>query len=205
MTTVATLKRFFVYGIENAQGTSFHGVKEATLATNVASDVVKYYNGIGFGKIVATNCNDAVFIKDSNDRLLAFVTETFHLKADGSKEYRTAYWAWKEVNRNAEAIAEKAAAVAKAAAKVDAEATKDEGREIATNKKENATIKGSIEVGAPQQKMPWYYAVKKGREVGIFTDWAEAEASVKGFSDPKFKKFRSLKEATEFMNGGDDE
>lgn len=200
MTTVATVKRFFVYGIENAQGTSFHGVKEATLVTNVASDVVKYYNGIGFGKIVATNCNDAVFIKDSNDRLLAFVTETCNLKADGSKEYRTAYWAWKEVERQTQIVAEKAAAK-KASVKVDAET--NEGREVATEK--SATIKGSIEVGAPQQKKPWYYAVRKGREVGIFTDWGKASEAVTGFSRPEFKKFRSLKEATEFMEGGDDE
>lgn len=197
MTTVE-LRKFFVYGVENAEGKTFRGIKEATLATSVASDVVKFYCGIGFGKVVATNCNDAVFIKDSNDRLLAFVTETCNLKADGSKEYRTAYWAWKEVNRQAEAVAEKAAK-----AKVDAEATKDEGREVATKK--SATIKGSIEVGAPQSKKPWYYAVRKGRTVGIFTDWGEASESVTGYPDARFKKFRALKDAQEFMEGGDDE
>lgn len=200
MTTTLEMKRFFVYGIENAEGTSFHGVKEATLATSVATNVVKYYNGIGFSNVIATNCNDSVFIKDSNDRLLAFVTETSHLKADGSKEYRTAYWAWKEVNRQANAVAEKAAAT-KVSAKVDAEV--EEGREVATDK--NATIKGSIEVRGPQQKMPWYYAVKNGRTVGIFTDWAEASASVTGYPDARFKKFRALKDAEEFMKGGDDE
>lgn len=197
MTTKLEMRKFFVYGVENAEGKTFRGIKEATLATSVASDVVKFYCGIGFGKVVATNCNDAVFIKDCNDRLLAFVTDEVNLKADdGSKEYRTAYWAWKEVNRQADAVAEKAAA------KVNTKT--NEGREVATDKKENATIKGSIEVGAPQKK-PWYYAVRKGREVGIFTDWAEAEASVKGFSDPKFKKFRALKDAQEFVEGGDNE
>lgn len=198
MTTVE-LKKFFVYGVENAEGKTFRGIKEATLATSVASDVVKFYCGIGFGKVVATNCNDSVFIKDKNDRLLSFVTPVGHLKADGSKEYRTAYWAWKEVERQAAAVAEKAAAK-KTSAKVDAE---EKGREVATKK--NATIKGSVEVGAPQSKKPWFYAVRKGREVGIFTDWSEAEASVKGFSDPKFKKFRALKDAQKFMEGGDDE
>ena len=170
-------------------------IKEAARATDVATSVMGFYHGAGFSRIVATNCNDSVFVKDNNGRLLSFVTEVCHLKADGSKEYRTAYWAWKEVERQAQIVTEKAAA------KVDAGT--EEGREVAT--KENATIKGIIEVGAPQQKKPWYYAVRKGREVGIFADWAEAEASVKGFSDPKFKKFRALKDAQEFMEGGDDE
>lgn len=119
--TTLNLRKFFCFGIENMKGETFHGTKEATLATSVASDVVKFYCGIGFGKVIATNCNDAVFIKDCNDRLLAFVTDEINLKADGSKEYRTAYWAWKEVNRNAKAVAEKAAAAKKASAKVDAE------------------------------------------------------------------------------------
>ena len=198
--TTLKIKQFFVFGIRNAEGETFRMIKEAKIATSVASSAVEFYHGAGFTKVVATNCNDSIFVKDSNDRLLAFVTDEVNLKADGSKEYRTAYWAWKEVNRNAEAVAEKAAAK-KASAKVDAEAK--EGREVATEKK--ATIKGSIEVRSPQSKMPWYYAVKKGRSVGIFTDWTKAEASVKGFSDPKFKKFRSLKEATEFMEGGDNE
>lgn len=202
MTTTLEMKKFFVYGIKNAEGSVFRGHKEATLATSVATDVVKFYNGVGFKGVVATNCNDSVFIKDSNDRLLAFVTETCHLKADGSKEYRTAYWAWKEVNRNAKAVAEKAA-TAKVSAKVDAEVTKDKGREVATEKKENVTIKGSIEVGPP--KKVTYYAIRKGRVVGILTDWGEASQSVTGYSGAKFKKFSVLSDAEEYMKGGDDD
>lgn len=200
MTTVE-LRKFFVYGVENAEGKTFRGIKEATLIASVASDVVKFYCGIGFGRVVATNCNDSVFIKDKNDRLLSFVTPVGHLKADGSKEYRTAYWAWKEVKRQAAAVAEKAAAK-KASAKVDAE---EKGHEVVTEKKENATIKGSVEVGSPQQKMPWYYAVKKGRITGIFTGWGEASESVTGYPDARFKKFRALKDVEEFIKGGDDE
>lgn len=202
MTTVE-LRKFFVYGVENAEGKTFRGIKEATIATSVASDVVKFYCGIGFGKVVATNCNDSVFIKDKNDRLLSFVTPVGHLKADGSKEYRTAYWAWKEVKRQAAAVAEKAAAAKKASAKVDAEV--EECREVATDEKKSATIKGNIEVRGHQQKMPWYYAVKNGRTVGIFTDWAEASASVTGYPDARFKKFRALKDAQGFIEGGDNE
>ena len=202
MTTLENLKKFFVCGIRDAEGETFRMIKEATLVANVAADAVKFYHGIGFNKVVATNCNDSVFIKDSNDRLLAFVVDVCHTKATGTKEYRTAYWALKEVERQAEAVAEKAAAAKKASAKVDAEAK--EGREVATKEK-SATIKGSIEVKAPQEKMPWYYAVKKGRAIGIFTDWAEASESVTGYPDARFKKFRALKDAQEFMEGGDDE
>ena len=198
MTTLENLKKIFVCGIRDAEGETFRMIKEATLVANVAADAVKFYHGIGFNKVVATNCNDSVFIKDSNDRLLAFVVDVCHTKATGTKEYRTAYWALKEVERQAEAVAEKAAA-AKASVKVDTE----KGREVTTDK--SATIKGSIEVKNPQEKLPWYYAVRKGRTVGIFTDWGEASESVTGYPDAQFKKFRALKDAQEFMEGGDDE
>lgn len=201
MTTVE-LRKFFVYGVENAEGKTFRGIKEATLATSIASDVVKFYCGIGFGRVVATNCNDSVFIKDKNDRLLSFVTPVGHLKADGSKEYRTAYWAWKEVKRQAAAVAEKATAAKKASASVDAKTEK--GHEVVTEKKENATIKGSIEVRSPQKKTT-YYAIRKGRTIGILTDWGEASESVTGYSGAVFKKFSVYKDAEEYLKGGDDE
>lgn len=200
MTTQTNLKRFFVYGIENAEGKTFRMIKEAKIATSVVSSAVEFYRGAGFTKVVATNCNDSIFVKDSNNRLLAFVTDEVNLKADGSKEYRTAYWAWKEVNRNAEAVAEKAAAK-KASAKVDAE---EKGHEVVTEKKENATIKGSIEVRSPQKKTT-YYAIRKGRTIGILTDWGEASESVTGYSGAVFKKFSVLKDAEEYMKGGNDE
>lgn len=203
MTNLTNLKKFFVFGIENAEGKTFRGEKEAALATSVASDVVEFYRGAGFTKVIATNCNDSIFVKDSNDRLLAFVTDVDNLKADGSKEYRTAYWAWKEVNRNAEAIAEKAATAKEAAAKVDAE--EKEGREVATDKKENTTIKGSIEVGSPRSKKTTYYAIRKGRTIEILTDWGEASKSVTGYSGAEFKKFSVLKDAEEYMKGGNNE
>lgn len=44
-----------------------------------------------------------------------------------------------------------------------------------------------------------YYAVKQGRQTGIFTTWAEAEAQVKGFSGATFKSFTSLSEAKAYM------
>ena len=209
MTTVE-LRKFFVYGVENAEGEIFRMIKEATLATSVATDAVKFYHSIGFNKVIATNCNDVVFIKDNNGRLLSFVVDVCHTKATSTKEYRTAYWALKEVERQAEAVAEKAAA---AAAKVDVEESREVAAEIkvieatiaSMAERKNTTIKGSVEVKSPHKKKTTYYAVRKGRTIGIFTDWAEAEASVKGFSDPKFKKFSVYKDAEDFMKGGDDE
>lgn len=202
MTTNNNLKQFFIFGIENAEGSVFRMIKEATLATSVATDAVKFYHSIGFNKVVATNCNDVIFIKDNNGRLLSFVVDVYHTKANGTKEYRTAYWALKEVERQAEAVAEKAAAVKKASAKVDAEV--EEGREVATDKK-NATIKGSIEVRDPQPKKTTYYAIRKGRTIGILTDWGEASKSVTGYSGAEFKKFSVLSDAEEYLKGGDDE
>lgn len=190
MTSTVSLKKFFVFGIENAEGKTFRGEKKAALATSVATDVVRYYNSIGFKKIIATNCNNSVFIKDSTDRLLSFVTETCYLEADGSKEYRTAYWAWKEVKRQAKLVAKKA--TVKSSVKVDTEAT-------------NTTIKGSVEVKSPQQKKTIYYAIRKGRTVGIFTDWGETFELVNGYSGAEFKKFSVLSDAEEYLKGSDDE
>lgn len=44
-----------------------------------------------------------------------------------------------------------------------------------------------------------FYAVAKGRKVGIFGTWAECESNVKGFSGAVFKKFKSNDEAQNFM------
>lgn len=195
MTTNLTMNLFFVSGIKNSVGEIFSYKKEYASIIEGGRRGKAFYEGLGFKNIAVKSCHGTVLIKDSNDRLLSFITPIDYTKADGSIEYRTAFWALKEIERQAKIVAQKAAT------KPNIE---EKGHEVVTEKKENATIKGSIEVGAPQKK-PWYYAVRKGRITGIFTDWTEAEASVKGFSDPKFKKFRSLKEATEFMEVGDDE
>lgn len=44
-----------------------------------------------------------------------------------------------------------------------------------------------------------YYAVAKGRNVGIFSTWAECENQVKGFSGAVFKKFKTNDEALSFI------
>lgn len=45
-----------------------------------------------------------------------------------------------------------------------------------------------------------FYAVKAGRETGVFTTWTECEAQVKGFSGAEYKKFETMKEAETFLN-----
>ncbi|GFN94536.1 ribonuclease h1 [Plakobranchus ocellatus] len=49
----------------------------------------------------------------------------------------------------------------------------------------------------------WFYAVKNGRVPGIYHTWAECESQVKGFSQPKYKKFASLQDAQKFIADGD--
>ena len=44
-----------------------------------------------------------------------------------------------------------------------------------------------------------HYAVKVGRNPGIYTTWAEAEAQVKGFSGAEFKAFHTRKEAEAWL------
>lgn len=45
----------------------------------------------------------------------------------------------------------------------------------------------------------FYYAVKNGRNPGIYNTWAECENEVKGFKEAKFKKFKTYEEATSFI------
>ncbi|MBC8208034.1 MAG: ribonuclease HI [Desulfobulbaceae bacterium] len=43
------------------------------------------------------------------------------------------------------------------------------------------------------------YAVARGRKTGLFTNWPEAEAQVKGFAGARFKGFSSSREAEEWL------
>ncbi|KAF7307246.1 Ribonuclease H [Mycena indigotica] len=45
------------------------------------------------------------------------------------------------------------------------------------------------------------YAVKKGRQTGLFDTWDQCEAQVKGFQGAKFKKFNSNAEALAWIDG----
>ena len=44
-----------------------------------------------------------------------------------------------------------------------------------------------------------YYAVRVGRNVGIYTTWADCEAQVKGYSGAQYKSFPTKEEAEHFV------
>lgn len=44
-----------------------------------------------------------------------------------------------------------------------------------------------------------FYAVKKGKTTGIFSNWADCKASVDGYSGAEYKGFATLAEAREYM------
>lgn len=46
----------------------------------------------------------------------------------------------------------------------------------------------------------FYYAVKKGKNPGIYRNWDECEREVTGFKGAKYKKFKSKEEALNFLN-----
>lgn len=49
-------------------------------------------------------------------------------------------------------------------------------------------------------KKTGFYAVKHGRNPGIYLTWSECEFQVKGFSNSKYKKFSTETEALSFIN-----
>ena len=49
-------------------------------------------------------------------------------------------------------------------------------------------------------KMSKFYAVKQGRQTGIFSSWKECEAQVKGFKGAIYKSFASKEEALTFLD-----
>lgn len=44
-----------------------------------------------------------------------------------------------------------------------------------------------------------YYAVKNGRETGVFDSWAECEKQVKGFKNALYESFSTLDEANSYL------
>lgn len=47
-----------------------------------------------------------------------------------------------------------------------------------------------------------YYAVRKGRNPGIYRNWDDAKEQIRGFSGAIFKGFATEAEAKQFLNGG---
>ncbi len=49
-----------------------------------------------------------------------------------------------------------------------------------------------------------YYAVKKGRNIGVYTSWDDCKSQVSGYSGAMYKSFDSKEEADEYMGKGDE-
>lgn len=49
--------------------------------------------------------------------------------------------------------------------------------------------------------MEKYYAVRKGRKPGIYTDWETCKKQVHGFGDAQYKSFKTLDEANSYLKG----
>lgn len=47
------------------------------------------------------------------------------------------------------------------------------------------------------------YAVRQGRKVGLFDDWASCKAQVDGYSGAEYKSFRTREEALAYLEGGE--
>lgn len=45
-----------------------------------------------------------------------------------------------------------------------------------------------------------YYAVKKGRKTGVFSNWADTQKVISGYSNAEFKSFTTLEEADNYLN-----
>lgn len=52
-------------------------------------------------------------------------------------------------------------------------------------------------------KGAYYYAVHLGTKPGVYTNWSECEAQIKGFSGAKFKKFKTKNEAELYVKSGE--
>ena len=50
----------------------------------------------------------------------------------------------------------------------------------------------------------YYYAVKEGREIGIYETWPECQGQVKGYSGAVYKKFSTYEEAEDFVYGNEE-
>lgn len=48
-----------------------------------------------------------------------------------------------------------------------------------------------------------FYAVRNGRQIGIFTDWNECKRLVTGYKGAEFKSFTSRDDAAAYMNGAE--
>lgn len=181
MTTINNSKKFFVFGILNSAGETFSGKKEYTSIIDGGKKAQSFYEGLGFTSINMTTCHGVALIKDSNDRLLSFVAPISHMskKTCAQKEYSMTYWAWCEVKRQAEIIAEKA--VVESSVKIDTE--------------EETFVR-------PEGQNKNFYAVISVEYTGFVLKWARCKELTDGKSS-KFKGFNGLEQAKVWMREND--
>lgn len=177
MTNVST-NLFFVFGLLNSAGETFSGKKSYSSIIDGGKKGQAFYKGLGFTNTTMATCHGVALIKDSNGRLLSFVAPISHTSKKNCtlKEYNMTYWAWSEVKRQAETIAEKAAA--KSSTKVDVEESEVFIRPEGQNKN--------------------FYGVITPEFEGFVLTWAQCEALVKGKSS-KYKGFNGLEQAKVWM------
>lgn len=177
MTTVNNSKKFFVFGLLNGVGETFSGKKEYASIIDGGKKSQSFYEGLGFTSVAMTTCHGIALIKDSNDRLLSFVVPVSHMskKTCTVKEYNMTYWAWNEVKRQAEAVAEKAA--------VKSSVNSDTEEEVFVR---------------PEGQNKNFYAVISVEYTGFVLKWARCKELTDGKSC-KFKGFNGLEQAKAWM------
>ena len=177
MTTQVT-KEFFVSGILNSSGEIFSGKKNYTSIIDGGKKAKSFYEGLGFKGIKTVSLHGTVLVKDSNNRLLSFVTPVSHTnkKSCTDKEYNTVYWAWNEVKRQAQAVAKKAATT-EPSVNIDAE--------------EEVFVR-------PEGQNKNFYAVISKEYTGFVLEWARCKELTDGKSS-KFKGFNGLEAAKAWM------
>lgn len=177
MTTKTTTKEFFVSGILNSNGEVFSGKKNYSSIIDGGKKAKSFYEGLGFKYVKTVSLHGTVLVKDSNDRLLSFVTPVSHInkKSCTDKEYNTFYWAWNEVKRQAKAVAEKVAV--ESSAKIDVE--------------EEVFVR-------PEGQNKNFYAIISVEYTGFVLKWARCKELTDGKS-AKFKGFNGLEQAKAWM------
>lgn len=175
--TTANLKKFFVFGLLNSKGEVFSGKKEYPSIIDGGRKAKAFYEDLGFKEIKTVSLHGTVLVKDSNDRLLSFVTPVSHTskKSCTYKEYNTVYWAWNEVKRQAQAVAEKAAV--ESSVKIDTE--------------EETFVR-------PEGQNKKFYAIISVEYTGFVLKWARCKELTDGKSS-KFKGFNGLEQAKAWM------
>ena len=177
--TTTTANLFFVFGIENSSGKTFSGKKNYASIIFGGKKAKAFYEGLGFKDIKTVSLHGTVLVKDNNDRLLSFVTPVSYTskKSCTDKEYNTVYWAWNEVKRQAQLVAEKAV-------------TAESLAEVNT-KEEEVFIR-------PECQNKNFYAVISVEYTGFVLKWAHCKELTDGKS-AKFKGFNGLEQAKAWM------